>query len=183
MPDRAFGVAQVPLQLATLGKALGGYGAVVAGDAALIAHLAETARPYLYTTALPPAQTAATLAAVKLARHDDWRRDKLVELVGHLRHRAKAAGLALLPSDTPIQPLVVGDDSRALSMAATLESQGFWVAAIRPPTVPEGRARLRITLSALHTVADVDALVAALQFASERAEAEARMARINAGSA
>ena len=177
------GVGEVPLQLATLGKALGGYGAAVFGDADLVEHLAETARPYIYTTALPPAQAAASLAAVKLARHDHWRREKLVELVGHLRHRAKAAGLVLMPSDTPIQPLIVGDDARALSMAATLQSRGFWVAAIRPPTVPEGRARLRITLSALHTVADVDALVAALQFATERAEAEARMARINAGSA
>ena len=177
------GLEEVPLQLATLGKALGGYGAAVVGEADLVEHLAETARPYIYTTALPPAQAAASLAAVKLARHDHWRREKLVELVGHLRHRAKAAGLVLMPSDTPIQPLIVGDDARALSMAATLQSRGFWVAAIRPPTVPEGRARLRITLSALHTVADVDALVAALQFATERAEAEARMARINAGSA
>ncbi|MGQ4660697.1 8-amino-7-oxononanoate synthase [Lysobacter sp. F6437] len=175
------GVREAPLQLATLGKALGGYGAAVLGDDELIGHLAETARPYIYTTALPPAQAAASLAAVKLARTEHWRREKLTELVGHFRHRAKAAGLVLLPSDTPIQPLLVGDDARALSMAATLESRGFWVAPIRPPTVPEGRARLRITLSALHTPADIDGLVNMLQFARDRAEAEARMARINAG--
>src|SRR5690606_4554769 len=175
------GVREAPLQLATLGKALGGYGAAVLGDDELIEHLAETARPYIYTTALPPAQAAASLAAVKLARTEHWRREKLAELVGHFRHRAKAAGLVLMPSDTPIQPLLVGDDARALSMAATLESRGFWVAPIRPPTVPEGRARLRITLSALHTPADIDGLVNMLQVARERAEAEVRMARINSG--
>ncbi|MGV8941096.1 MAG: 8-amino-7-oxononanoate synthase [Lysobacter sp.] len=175
-------VEQVPLQLATLGKALGGYGAAVLGDHALIEHLAETARPYLYTTALPPAQAAASLAAVKLARSEHWRREKLVELVAHFRERAGRAGLALLPSDTPIQPVMVGDDVRALSMAAALERSGYWVAAIRPPTVPEGRARLRVTLSALHTTADVDGLVEALLRARDRAEAEARIAAIAAGS-
>ena len=172
------GVSEVQLQLATLGKALGGYGAAVVGDDDLIEHLAETARPYLYTTALPPAQAAATLAAVKLARSEHWRRDKLVELVAHFRQRAQAAGLVLLPSDTPIQPVLVGEDARALSMAASLEQSGYWVAAIRPPTVAAGRARLRVTLSALHTVADINGLVAALLHARDRAEAEARVAAI-----
>lgn len=160
-------VARVPLQLVTLGKALGGYGAVVAGEAALIEHLAETARPYVYTTALPPAQAAASLAAVKLARREHWRREKLQALAERLRKRARAAGFELLPSDTPIQPLLVGGDAEALAMARALEEQGFWVAAIRPPTVPEGGARLRITLSALHAGEDVDALVEALQWARE----------------
>jgi 8-amino-7-oxononanoate synthase len=172
------GVEQVPLQLATLGKALGGYGAAVVGDTGLIEHLAETARPYIYTTALPPAQAAASLAAVKLARSEHWRREKLGELAVRLRARAKEAGLVLLPSDTPIQPLLVGDDARALSMSTALEKAGYWVAAIRPPTVPEGRARLRITLSALHSPADVDGLVQALVVARDRAEAEARVASI-----
>ena len=153
------GVADVPLQLATLGKALGGYGAAVLGDADLIGHLAETARPYVYTTALPPAQAAATLAAVKLARTEHWRRTKLDELTGRFRDRARALGLELMDSQTPIQPVLCGDDARALEMAAALEQAGYWVAAIRPPTVPEGRARLRVTLSALHGVADVDGLV------------------------
>ncbi|MCI4567927.1 8-amino-7-oxononanoate synthase [Lysobacter sp. CFH 32150] len=162
--------AAVPLQLVTLGKALGSYGAAVVGDASLIDHLAETARPYIYTTALPPAQAAASLAAVKLARKDQWRRDKLETLVGRFRNGAQQRGFELLPSDTPIQPLICGEDARALSLAAALEAQGFWVAAIRPPTVPEGRARLRITLSALHTPAEVDALVDALAWARDAVE-------------
>jgi len=160
-------VSHVPLQLATLGKALGGYGAVVAGEADLIEHLAETARPYIYTTALPPAQVAASLAAVQLARREHWRREKLQALRERLRKRARAAGFELLPSDTPIQPLMVGEDHAALAMAAALEAQGYWVAAIRPPTVPEGSARLRITLSALHDAEDIDALVEALQWARD----------------
>ena len=161
------GVNEVPLQLATLGKALGSYGAAVIGDAALIEHLAETARPYLYTTALPPAQAAATLAAVKLARKDHWRRERLAELAAQLRERSNALGFELLPSETPIQPLLCGDDASAVAMAAALEAQGFWVAAIRPPSVPEGQARLRITLSALHAPADVDALSDALAWARD----------------
>ncbi len=174
-------VEQLPLQLATLGKALGGYGAAVLGEHALIEHLAETARPYLYTTALPPALAAASLAAVKLARSEHWRREKLVELTAHFRERARRAGLTLLPSDTPIQPVMVGDDARALSMAAALERSGYWVAAIRPPTVPDGRARLRVTLSALHATADVDGLVEALLRAGDLAQTEARFAAIDAG--
>jgi 8-amino-7-oxononanoate synthase len=157
-----------PLQLATLGKALGGYGAAVLGDADLIEHLAETARPYIYTTALPPAQAAASLAAVKLARKEGWRRDKLHAQVAQLRRRVAQRGLELLPSDTPIQPLLCGSDMQAVAMARALEGQGFWVAAIRPPTVPEGRARLRITLSALHAPEEIDALVDALAIAAEQ---------------
>src|SRR5688572_7503368 len=163
------GVADVPLQLATLGKALGGYGAAVVGDADLIGHLAETARTYVYTTALPPAQAAATLAAVKLARNEHWRRNKLEELTGRFRERSQRLGLDLLDSQTPIQPLMCGDDDRALSMAQSLEQAGYWVAAIRPPTVPEGRSRLRVTLSALHGAGDVDGLVDAIAYARDRA--------------
>ena len=151
-----------PLQLVTLGKALGGHGAVVVGDADLVRHLAETARPYIYTTALPPAQAAASLAAVKLARRDQWRRDKLVALITRLRAGVQRHGFELLPSDTPIQPLVCGGEATTLAMAASLEQQGYGVAPIRPPTVPEGQARLRITLSALHTEAELDGLVDAL---------------------
>ncbi|WP_449447015.1 8-amino-7-oxononanoate synthase [Thermomonas brevis] len=165
--------AAVPLRLVTLGKALGSYGAVVAGDAALVRHLAETARPYLYTTALPPAQAAASLAAVKLARREHWRREKLVALVQRFRSGARKHGLALLPSDTPIQPLLCGDDATALAMAATLERLGCWVAAIRPPTVPDGSARLRVTLSAAHVEGDVDKLVDALARARDYAQAGA----------
>ena len=161
-------VTQVPLQLATLGKAIGSYGPVVVGDDALIAHLAETARPYLYTTALPPAQAAASLAAVKLARRDQWRRDKLQAPIAHFRAGAAQRGRALLPSDTPIQPLLCGDDRVALAYATALEERGFLVAAIRPPTVPDGGARLRITFNAHHERLQVDALLAALERSRER---------------
>ncbi len=167
--EARLGVAEVPLQLATLGKALGGYGAAVVGDADLVGHLAETARPYLYTTALPPAQAAATLAAVKLARADHWRRTKLQELVGRFRDRALRVGLELMDSDTPIQPVMCGADAQALAMSQALEDAGYWVAAIRPPTVSEGRARLRVTLSALHGPGDIDGLVDALAYARDRA--------------
>lgn len=160
--EAGLGVDAVPLQLVTLGKALGGHGAVVAGDADLVRHLAETARPYLYTTAMPPAQAAAALVAAKLARRDHWRRRKLEEGVARLRAGAERHGFHLLESETPIQPLLCGDDATALALAAALEQQGYWVAAIRPPTVPDGQARLRITLSALHSDADIDGLLEAL---------------------
>ncbi|MGY0561247.1 8-amino-7-oxononanoate synthase [Luteimonas sp. A277] len=165
------GVEQVPLQLVTLGKALGGYGAAVVGEADLIEHLAGTARPYIYTTALPPALATASLAAVKLARHEHWRRGKLAALVHRLRRGLGAHGFELMPSDTAIQPLLCGEDAHALALSRALEEQGYWVAAIRPPTVPEGRARLRITLSAAHEEAHVDGLVEALVRARDGLEA------------
>lgn len=169
--DARLGVAEVPLQLVTLGKALGGYGAVVAGDADLIDHLAGTARPYLYTTALPPPQAAAALASVKLARREHWRREKLGALVQRFRAGMQERGFELPPSETPIQPVPCGDNARALDMAARLEADGFRVAAIRPPTVPEGRARLRVTLCAAHAEDQVDALVAALGRARDHVDA------------
>jgi 8-amino-7-oxononanoate synthase len=162
-------VRDVPLQLATLGKALGGYGAVVAGEAALIEHLLQAARPYIYTTALPPAQAAASLAAVRIARSDTARRGRLHANIAHFRDAARRAGIALLPSDTPIQPVPCSSETVALAKARALEDAGFWVGAIRPPTVPEGGSRLRITLSAQHAIADIDALIDALARASETA--------------
>ena len=160
--EARLGVEEVQLQLVTLGKALGGYGAVVVGSDALIQHLSETARPYLYTTALPPAQAAATRVAVKHARRDGWRREKLQSLVDRFRAAAQGRGLELMASETPIQPVICGEEANALALASALESAGFWVPAIRPPTVPEGKARLRITLSALHSPQQVDALVEVL---------------------
>ncbi|MDY0979624.1 8-amino-7-oxononanoate synthase [Stenotrophomonas sp. CFBP8994] len=166
--DAGLGLADVPLQLVTLGKALGGSGALVVGDEAMIQHLAETARPYIYTTAVPPAQAAAALAAVKLARRDDWRREKLAELVGVFRAGARQHGLELMPSDTPIQPLLCGAESTVMGLSAALEAAGFLVSAIRPPTVPEGKARLRVTLSALHTVPEIRALTDAIAHARDQ---------------
>lgn len=170
------GVDEVPLQLATFGKALGSHGAAVCGDAAFVRHLAETARPYIYTTAMPAAQAAATLAAVRLARREQWRRDKLQESIAHFRAGAQRRGLPLLPSETPIQPLLVGDDRAAVAMAQALEARGFWVAAIRPPTVPEGTARLRITLGAGHDRLQIDALLQALDEARGQVQPHAATA-------
>ena len=165
--DAGLDSAAVPLRLVTLGKALGSYGAVVAGETDLVRHLAETARPYIYTTALPPAQAAASLAAVKLARRDHWRRSKLTELIATFREGARRHGLELMPSTTPIQPLLCGDEATVMALGAALEQSGFMVGTIRPPTVPEGKSRLRITLSALHTSEQVKALLDALAAARD----------------
>ena len=154
--------SEVPLQLLTFGKALGSYGAAVVGDADLIAHLAETARPFIYTTAMPPAVAVATREAVRVAREGDDLRARLQDNIAQLKSGAAARGLALMASDTAIQPLPCGSDATALAMAAALEAQGYWVAAIRPPTVPEGQARLRVTLTSAHDAADVDGLLDAL---------------------
>ncbi len=162
------GVDDVPLQLVTLGKALGGSGALVLGRDDLIEHLAETARPYIYTTAVPPAMAAAALEAVRLARRDHWRRTKLTDLIALFRTEARRHGLDLMASETPIQPLLFGDDRTAVAMSTALEQAGWLVGAIRPPTVPEGKARLRVTLSALHTPEQVRGLVEAIASARDR---------------
>ncbi|MGH8231298.1 MAG: aminotransferase class I/II-fold pyridoxal phosphate-dependent enzyme, partial [Steroidobacteraceae bacterium] len=148
----------VPILVGTLGKAFGSFGAFVAGDSALIEYLVQRARTYIYTTALPPAVAAASRAALRLAQSESWRRQRLRALVQRFRAAAAALGLPLSSSTTPIQPLIVGDSARALALSDALASAGFWVAAIRPPTVPRGSARLRITFSAAHREADVDAL-------------------------
>jgi len=154
---------QVPILMATLGKALGTFGAFVAGSEELIEYLINEARTYIFTTALPPAVAEATRASLRLVREEPWRRQQLQVLVSRLRTGAEQLGLALMPSDTPIQPLVVGTSERALAASATLLEQGILVTAIRPPTVPKGTARLRITLSAAHSEADVDRLLGGLE--------------------
>jgi 8-amino-7-oxononanoate synthase len=134
----------------------------VAGSAELIDGLVQSARTYIYTTAMPPALAAATLAAVRLAQTEGWRRDKLNQLIARFRQGAAQLGLPLMPSSTAIQPLLLGDVQAALDAAEALEQQGLLVTAIRPPTVPQGQARLRITLSAMHTETEVDRLLDAL---------------------
>ncbi|HHM05311.1 MAG TPA: 8-amino-7-oxononanoate synthase [Gammaproteobacteria bacterium] len=156
------GVAEVPVLVGTLGKALGTFGAFVAGSAELIETLIQRARSYIYTTALPPALAHATLASLRLAREEQWRRDRLAALVARFRAGAGQLGLELLPSATPIQGMVAGTAARVLAWSAALRDRGVYVSAIRPPTVPEGGARLRITFSARHTVEQVDRLLAAL---------------------
>jgi len=157
------GQHEVPLLMATLGKALGCAGAFVAGPASLIEGLIQFARPYIYTTAMPPALAAAALEAVQLAQAEQWRRDKLGALIERFRRGASELGLPLASSTSAIQPLLLGSAEAALVAAQTLEWQGLLVSAIRPPTVPAGQARLRITLSAAHEEAHVDRLLAALE--------------------
>ncbi|MBE8718817.1 8-amino-7-oxononanoate synthase [Cellvibrio polysaccharolyticus] len=156
------GVNEVPVLMATLGKAMGTAGAFVAGSETLIETLIQFSRPYIYTTAMPPAVAAATRASLKVLQAEPWRRQHLNALIKHFREGASRYGLALEPSMTAIQPVILGDEARALAVSAALEARGFLVIAIRPPTVPAGSSRLRITLSAAHTVEQVDALLAAL---------------------
>ena len=146
----------------TLGKAFGTFGAFVAGDEALIEFLVQRARNYIYTTALPSAVAVATLKSLEIVADEDWRRDHLGSLVNRFRAGAERIGLALLPSETPIQPIVVGESRRAVDISDKLADRGFLITAIRPPTVPTGTARLRITLTAAHREADVDELLQAL---------------------
>ena len=152
----------VPILVGTLGKAFGTFGAFVAGSSELIEYLIQRARTYIYTTALPPAVAVATRAALDLAREETWRRERLIHLIRRFRQGARQLGLDLLDSVTPIQPVLVGDNRLALSASAGLEAMGFLVAAIRPPTVPVGTARLRVTLTAAHTETHVDCLLEAL---------------------
>ncbi|MHB1056864.1 MAG: 8-amino-7-oxononanoate synthase [Rhodanobacter sp.] len=157
------GQHDVPVLMATLGKALGCSGAFVAGPAALIEGLIQFARPYIYTTAMPPALAAAALEAVQLAQKETWRREKLAASIARFRRGAAELGLPLADSASAIQPLLLGSAGAALAAAQALERQGLLVTAIRPPTVPAGQARLRITLSAAHEEAHVDRLLAALE--------------------
>ena len=162
--------------MGTLGKAAGVGGAFVAAHPTIIDWLVQTARPYIYTTAAPPAIAHALGASLALIAGDEGtrRRAQLQQRINQLRSEiskmiAARADLtwALADSDTAIQPLIVGDNAAALALSAALEAQGLWVPAIRPPTVPVGTARLRITLSAAHTAADVQRLVEALAVAAE----------------
>jgi 8-amino-7-oxononanoate synthase len=158
----------VPILMCTLGKAIGTFGAFVAGSDALIESLIQHGRTYIYTTALPPAVAAATRAALRVMQDEPERRARVL---GHAQTFAAAArelGLNLLPSGTPIQPLVLGRESAALEASRALFEQGLWVPAIRPPTVPAGSSRLRVTFSAAHSDADVAQLVEALGVLAKR---------------
>jgi 8-amino-7-oxononanoate synthase len=166
------GSEEVPVLVGTLGKAFGSFGAFVAGAADLIDYLIQKARTYIYTTALPQPVAAATRRALRLAQEEHWRRERVLALTARFRRAAQAAGVPLSGSTTPIQPVVLGSAAAALAAQRALARAGFWVVAIRPPTVPRGAARLRITLSATHTEAQVDALAAHLAEAWARARSE-----------
>jgi 8-amino-7-oxononanoate synthase len=148
--------------MGTLGKAAGVAGAFVAAHPAIVETLLQTARPYVFTTAAPPLLAVALLASLAIIREDAGRRAHLAALVARFRQRMQGLPWRLLPSTTPIQPLVVGTNEAAVALADALWKRGIWAPAIRPPTVPAGTARLRISLTAAHTVDDVDTLASAL---------------------
>ena len=155
----------VPVLMGTLGKAFGTFGAFVAGDAALIHTLVQKARSYIYTTALPPALAEATRVALEVAVTESWRRTHLRSLVNQFRRGARDLDLPLMDSPTPIQPIVLGDAAVTLEASRRLADRGIHVTAIRPPTVPDGQSRLRVTLSAAHTTEHVTRLLSALKHA------------------
>jgi len=146
----------------TFGKAFGTSGAFVAGSSVLIESLIQFARPFIYTTAMSPMNALATRTALKLLREGDHLREKLHENIHQFREGALALGLDLMPSVSAIQPILLGDSARAVAWSDALKNQGFWVAAIRPPTVPKNQARLRITLSAAHSKHHLDRLLTVL---------------------
>ncbi|TYO82559.1 8-amino-7-oxononanoate synthase [Pseudomonas sp. CK-NBRI-02] len=156
------GVEDVPVLIGTLGKACGTAGAFVAGSEELIEALVQFARPYIYTTSQPPALACATLKSLELLRRETWRREHLAALIRQFREGTEQIGLALMDSPTAIQPILIGDSARALQLSRMLRERGLLVTAIRPPTVPAGSARLRVTLSAAHSEAQVQLLLNAL---------------------
>jgi len=153
---------QVPILMATLGKAVGVQGAFVTGSAILIDTLIQFARTYIYTTAIPPASAAAALQSLAIIKQEPWRREKVLGLVQRFREGAKHLGLNLLDSFTPIQPVLIGAAEEAVRWSEALAEKGILISAIRPPTVAAGTSRLRITFSAQHSESDVDRLLTAL---------------------
>ena len=148
--------------MGTLGKAAGVSGAFVAGQHDVIEWLISKSRSYIFTTGSPPLLAEALLTAVDLIEQGDARRTQLAALIARLKSGLKLTRWKLLPSETPIQPVVIGDNHETLAVSRALDVAGLWVPAIRPPTVPKGAARLRITLSAAHSFAQLDRLVEAL---------------------
>jgi 8-amino-7-oxononanoate synthase len=148
--------------MGTLGKAAGVFGAFVAGQAATVEFLVQRARSYVYTTATPPLLACAVLESLKLIEAEQWRRDRLAQLARILKSDLAPNRWRLLQSETAIQPLVIGGNAESVAVANRLAERGLLIPAIRPPTVPQGTARLRISLSAVHTESDVGRLVEAL---------------------
>jgi len=158
-----FGIASKRIiYMATLGKAAGVFGAFVAAEQVVIDTLINHARSYVYTTATPPALASALLESLKLIGQGDALREHLRKLIAQLRNGLAGLPWKLMPSGTAIQPLLIGDNQATLALSEGLRKRGIWVAAIRPPTVPQGTARLRITLSAAHSESDVAQLIGAL---------------------
>lgn len=150
--------SEVDVYMGTLGKGLGGYGAFVAASEEIIEYLIQFARPYIYTTALPAALAAAMHDNLNIVQTGE-RQKTLADRIHYFRQQAAAAALSIMPSSTAIQPLMIGDDAKALQVSHQLRGSGILVTAIRPPTVAKGSARLRITLTASHTEQDIDQLI------------------------
>jgi 8-amino-7-oxononanoate synthase len=150
------------IYMATLGKAAGVCGAFVAAKNEVVETLVQRARTYIYTTATPPLLAHALLVSLELIRSDAWRRARLHGLIRQLRARLRLRKWRLLPSQTPIQPIVIGGNEDAMRASNSLLAEGIFVPAIRPPTVRPNEARLRISLSAAHSGKDVDRLIEAL---------------------
>ncbi len=152
----------IDIYMATLGKSMGVSGAFVAGSQSLIETLVQFSRTYTYTTAMPAVLAETLRESLLLLQQESWRREKLVALIAYFRKSAEQMGLVLEPSQTAIQPLLIGDNKKAMLIAEQLFQKGFYVTAIRPPTVPENTARLRITLSANHSFENIDRLLDSL---------------------
>ena len=161
-------INEVPVLMATLGKALGTMGAFVAGSEALIETLIQFARTYVYTTALPPAIAAATLTSLALVKKESWRREKILTLIEIFKRGCASIGLNLMPSDTPIQPIIIGSACNAMIFSKALYTKDILVNAIRPPTVAKNSSRLRVTISATHSEQQVNQLLDALAYANEK---------------
>lgn len=161
--EAGLGQDDVAMQMGTLGKAFGSFGAFVGGREEVVETLIQQARAYIYTTAIPPAVAAASRESLKIVRDETWRREHLTELISEFRVGCERIGLQLMPSDTPIQPVIVGSAECAMKWSAYLQDRGVLVTAIRPPTVPNGTSRLRVTFSAAHQMDDVRELLRLLE--------------------
>lgn len=151
------------IQMGTLSKALGGFGGLIAANRLLIDYLINKTGPFIYTTALPPSLLASALAAINLIQKDDSFRKKLWQHTGYVRQKVTSLGFDTLGSETPIIPIRVGSSEMALAFSRRLFNEGIYLPAIRPPTVPEGSARLRISLMATHTQEQIDFLLKSLE--------------------
>lgn len=151
--------SDVQIYMATFGKALGVGGAFVSGSTQLIDYINNFSKPYIYTTGLPPAMVYCIGVAAQIVQTQQWRRDQLMELISYFKLLAAQYNIPLMPSDTPIQPILIGSSSLTLAISKTLKENGIWTTAIRPPTVPNNSARLRVTLTANHNKQDVALLV------------------------
>ena len=160
---KKFSTEDIPVLVGTLGKAFGTSGAFVAGEESLIELLIQKARSYVYSTAMPSAIAVATMKSVEIVKKEQWRREHLTDLINIFRDGARSLGFQISDSISPIQPLLLGNPERAMKLSSVLEDAGILISAIRPPTVPEGTSRLRITLTAAHTIGNIEKLLESLR--------------------